>query len=231
MEPNFAQTPRKYEYGKGEREMKKIIVPAVIAKDQEALNAILQKISDNVGLVQLDVMDGKFVPNQSLDFDFELDGKYKYEAHLMVKAPDFWIETYGNRIDTIIAHYEATPNPEKTIRIIKNLGKKAALALNPETGIEQVMDYLNDLDQVLIMTVHPGFYGSPFLPKVMDKIAQLRQLRPELDVEVDGGINPETIVLTNEAGANMFVSGSYLVKADNMEERVKLLLDMVDREG
>jgi ribulose-phosphate 3-epimerase len=171
--------------------MKKIIVPAVIAKDQEELNAILQKISGKVGLVQLDVMDGKFVPNQSLDFDFELDGKYKYEAHLMVEAPDFWIETYGNRI----------------------------------------MDYLNDLDQVLIMTVHPGFYGSPFLPKVMDKIAQLRQLRPELDVEVDGGIDPDTIVLTKEAGANMFVSGSYLVKADNMGERVKLLLDRVDREG
>jgi ribulose-phosphate 3-epimerase len=211
--------------------MKKIIVPAVIAKDQEELNAILQKISSNVDLIQLDVMDGKFVPNHSLDFDFELDGKYKYEAHLMVEAPDFWIETYGNRIDTIIAHYEATPNPEKTIRIIKNLGKKAALALNPDTGIAQVTDYLNDLDQVLIMTVHPGFYGSPFLPKVMDKISQLRQLKPELDVEVDGGINPKTIVMTHEAGANMFVSGSYLVKADNMEERVRLLLDRVDREG
>lgn len=208
--------------------MKRIIVPAVIAKDQEELNAILQKISGNVDLVQLDVMDGKFVPNHSLDFDFELDRKYQYEAHLMVEAPDLWIETYGDRIDTIIAHFEATPNPDKTIRMIKNFGKKAALALNPDTGIEQVMDYLKDLDQVLIMTVHPGFYGSPFLPKVMGKITQLRQLRPELDVEVDGGINPETIVMTNEAGANMFVSGSYLVKADNMEERVKLLLDMVD---
>lgn len=211
--------------------MKKIIVPAVIAKDQEELDAILQKISGNVDLVQLDIMDGKFVPNHSLDFDFELDGKYKYEAHLMVETPDIWIETYGKRIDTIIAHFEATPNPEKTIRIIKNLGKKAALALNPDTGIEQVMDYLKDLDQVLIMTVHPGFYGSPFLPKVMDKITQLRQLRPELDVEVDGGINPETIAMTNKAGANMFVSGSYLVKADDMEERVRFLLERVDRES
>jgi len=231
MLPNFAQTPRKYEYGKDEKKMKKIIVPAVIAKDQVELNAIFQKISGNVDLVQLDVMDGKFVLNHSLDFDFELDEKYKYEAHLMVKDPDFWIETYGKRIDTIIAHYEATPNPEKTIRIIKKLGKKAALALNPETEIEKVMDYLNDLDQVLIMTVQPGFYGSPFLPKVMGKITKLRELRPELDVEVDGGINPETVEMTSKAGANMFVSGSYLVKADNMEERVNLLLDMVDREG
>jgi len=213
------------------RMMKKMIVPAVIAKDQEELNAILQKVSGNVDLVQLDVMDGKFVPNHSLDFDFKLDKRHKYEAHLMVESPDLWIETYGKRIDTLIAHFEATLNPERTVRIIKNMGKKAALALNPETGIEQIMDYLDDLDQILIMTVHPGFYGSPFLPKVMDKIARLRQLKPELNIEVDGGIKPETIAMTNQAGANMFVSGSYLVKADNMGERVNLLLDIVTKDG
>lgn len=207
-----------------------MIVPAVIAKDQEELNAILQKISRNVDLIQLDVMDGKFVPNHSLDFDFELDERHKYEAHLMVESPDLWIETYGKRIDTLIAHFESTLNPARTVRIIKNMGKKAALALNPETGIEQIMDYLEDLDQILIMTVHPGFYGSPFLPKVMDKIAKLRQLKPELDIEVDGGIKPETIAMTDQAGANMFVSGSYLVKTDNMEERVNLLLDVVTKD-
>lgn len=211
--------------------MKKIIVPAVIAKDQKVLNSIFHKIPDNVSLVQLDVMDGKFVPNQSLDFDFGLDEKYKYEAHLMVKNPDAWIETYGNRVDTIIAHYEATSDPERTIRLIKNIGKKAALALNPETGIELVKNFLEDLDQVLIMTVHPGSYGSPFLPEVMNKIAKLRQIKPKLDVEVDGGIKPETIQRANQAGANMFVSGSYLVKADNMEERIHLLLEMVNKEG
>lgn len=204
-----------------------MIVPAVIAKDQKELNAIFQKISGNIDLIQLDIMDGKFVPNHSLDFDFELDGRYKYEAHLMVEIPDSWIEKYGKRIDTLIPHYEATPDPEKTIGIIKNMGKKAALALNPETGIEQIMNYLDDLDQVLIMTVHPGFYGSPFLPKVMDKIAKLRQLKPELDIEVDGGIKPETIEMTNRAGANMFVSGSYLVKSDNIRERTDLLYQMI----
>ncbi len=207
-----------------------MIVPAVIAKDQRELNSILRRIPANVSLVQLDVMDGKFVPNRSLDFEFELDEKYSYEAHLMVKSPDSWIKTHGKRIDTIIAHYEATTNPEKTIKKIKNMGKKAALALNPGTGIEQVMDYLDDLDQILIMTVHPGSYGSPFLPEVMDKITKIRQLKPELDVEVDGGIKPETIAMPNRAGANMFVSGSYLVKADHMEERVGLLLDLVNKE-
>jgi ribulose-phosphate 3-epimerase len=207
--------------------MKKMIIPAVIAKDQEELNAIHQKIPGNVDLVQLDIMDGKFVPNNSLDFDFELDERYKYEAHLMVESPDSWIKTHGEQIDTVIAHFEATLNPERTIRIIKDMEKKAALALNPNTEIEQIMDYLDDLDQILIMTVQPGFYGSPFLPEIMDKISKLRQLKSELDIEVDGGIKPETIAMTNQAGANMFVSGSYLVKSDNMEERVNLLYQII----
>jgi len=207
--------------------MKKIIVPAVIAKNQAELDAIFHKISNHAKLVQLDVMDGKFVPNHSLNFDFKLVGKYEYEAHLMVEDPDSWIETHGKKVDAIIAHFEAITAPGKTIRAIKDRGKKAFLALNPETGIEQVMDYLDDLDQILIMTVHPGFYGSPFLPEVMGKIAQLRRLKPEMDIEVDGGIKPETIELVNEAGANMFVSGSYLVRSDNMKERIDLLYQMV----
>jgi len=209
--------------------MRKIIVPAVIAKNQEELDAIFQKISDTVTLVQLDVMDGNFVPNHSLDFDFELEGKYEYEAHLMVEDADSWIEAHGKKVDAIIAHFEAIPAPEKTIGIVKRKGKKAALALNPGTEIEQVMDYLDDLDQILIMTVHPGFYGSAFLPEVMGKITKLRRLKPEMDIEVDGGIKPDTIELVDEAGANMFVSGSYLVKSDNMKERIDLLYRMVTK--
>jgi ribulose-phosphate 3-epimerase len=111
--------------------------------------------------------------------------------------------------------------------LIKNLGKKSALALNPETEIEQISDYLDSLDQVLVMTVHPGFYGSPFLPEVMGKIEKLRQMKPELDIEVDGGIRPETIELVDEAGANLFVSGSYLIKSDNILDRINILHKMI----
>lgn len=208
--------------------MKKIVVPAVIAKNQEELDDILEKISGRVNLVQLDIMDGKFVPNQSLDFDFRLSQeKYAYEAHLMVNDPDEWIESFGNRVDTIIAHFESEKTSQDTIALIKNMGKKAALALNPETEIEQITDYLDDLDQVLVMTVHPGFYGSPFLPEVMEKITRLRKMRPELDIEVDGGIKAETIEMVDEAGANLFVSGSYLIKADNMKERINILYRMI----
>jgi ribulose-phosphate 3-epimerase len=207
-----------------EEKMKKIVVPAVIAKNQEELEGILEKISGHASLIQLDIMDGKFVPNHSLDFDFHLSPKKPtYEAHLMVEDPDRWIESFGKRVDTIIAHYESANTSPNTIKMMKKMGKKAALALNPETEIEQIADFLDDLDQVLIMTVHPGFYGSPFLPEVMGKIKKLRQLRPELDIEVDGGIQPETIELVDNAGANLFVSGSYLIKSDNMQERINFL--------
>ena len=204
--------------------MKRIIVPAIIAKSQEELGGILEKISGNANLVQLDIMDGKFVPTHSLDFDFQLpQEKYTYEAHLMVNDPDEWIKSFGKRVDTIIAHYESETTSQNTIQLIKNMGKKAALALNPETEIAQIVDYLDALDQVLIMTVHPGFYGSPFLSEVIGKITKLRQIRPELDIEVDGGIKPETIEMVNEAGANLFVSGSYLVKSDNLQDRINIL--------
>ncbi len=207
-----------------EVKMKKIVVPAVIAKDQEELEGILQKIAGITDLIQLDIMDGNFVPNHSLDFDFRLpQGKYTYEAHLMVRDPDKWIESFGEMMDTIIAHFESPITTSATFKRIKEIGKKAALALNPETKIEKITDYLDFLDQVLIMTVNPGFYGSPFLPEVLTKITKLRQMKPELDIEVDGGIKPDTIGTVDEAGANLFVSGSYLVKSDNMQERINIL--------
>jgi ribulose-phosphate 3-epimerase len=208
--------------------MKKIVVPAVSAKTQEELDEILAKIPGHAGLVQLDIMDGNFVPNRSLDFDFRLpEEKLSYEAHLMVNDPDSWIESFGTQMDTIIAHFESPTTSPDTIRLIKNLSKKAALALNPETEIHQITSYLDDLDQVLIMTVNPGFYGSPFLPEVMTKIENLRQARPDLDIEVDGGIKPETIVMVDQAGANLFVSGSYLVKSDDIQERMDILYSAI----
>ncbi len=212
----------------GEEKVKKIIVPAVIAKNQAQLEGIFEKIAGYADLVQLDIMDGRFVPNRSLDFDFRLpQRRYTFEAHLMVDDPDEWIKTYGKRMDTIIAHFESPNTSLNTIRSIKSIGKKAALALNPETGTELIADYLDVLDQVLIMTVNPGFYGSPFLPEVMGKITQLRKMNPDLDIEVDGGITPKTIGMVNEAGANLFVSGSYLVKSDNMQKRINSLNRMI----
>jgi len=208
--------------------MKKIIIPAVIADSQEKLDEIFSKIMDAAKLLQLDVMDGKFVPNNSLDFDFRLpEKKYKFEAHLMVESPEKWVERNWKKVDTLIAHFESVKNPRELIDSVRNKGKKIALALNPETDTDQIKDYVYDIDQVLIMTVNPGFYGSPFLPETLDKVAKLRKARPDLDIEVDGGIKPDTIGQADKAGANMFVSGSYLIRSDSVQERMDILMSKV----
>jgi ribulose-phosphate 3-epimerase len=95
--------------------------------------------------------------------------------------------------------------------------------LNPETSIEKISSFIDDIDQVLIMTVNPGFYGSPFLPEMLDKIRELRNLKPDLNIEVDGGITDKTIDLVDKAGANMFVSGSYIMKSKNVEDSINNL--------
>ena len=209
--------------------MNKKIVPAIIAKNQNELNERLLKVKKYVDLVQLDVMDNKFVPNTSLFFDFSLPKtKCQFEAHLMVQDPEDWIEKYGYKVDTVLVHYESCNNPKKMIEQVKTDGKKIGFVLNPETPISKLTGFLNDIDQVLIMTVNPGFYGSPFLSEMLEKISDLRILKPKLDIEVDGGITDKTIGLVDKAGANMFVSGSYIMKAKNVEDSINSLKKLIE---
>jgi len=208
--------------------MKKVIIPSVIAKTQRELDDIFAKIKNTARLLQLDIMDNIFVPNTSLDFDFWLpQSEYQFEAHLMIESPEKWIEKNWERVDTVIPHYEAVKNPERIIESLRSKKRKIGFALNPETDVDQIKDYLDEIDQVLIMTVHPGFYGSKFLSETLSKVRKLRELKPELDIEVDGGINAETIEEVAEAGANMFVSGSYLINSENIQERIDILRNKI----
>jgi ribulose-phosphate 3-epimerase len=186
--------------------MMKVIVPSVIAETQAELEIVFSRVKDIAGLFQLDVMDSQFVPSSSLDFDFRLPGgKYRYEAQLMVEEPRKWIEMNGEKVDTIIAQIESVKDPEGFIEFVKDRKKRVGFALKPETDIIQVKDHLECID----------------LPETLDKVKKLRELQPELDIEVDGGIKPDTIIQADVAGANLFVCGSYLVKADDVEERVR----------
>lgn len=208
--------------------MKKMIIPAIIAKNEDELKKRILKVKDHVEIIQLDFMDGKFVPNESINFDFDLpDTNCKFEAHLMVEDPNLWIEKNHSKVDTILAHFESIDNPEKTIDLIKKYDKKAGFVLNPETKIDEIKDYIDDLEQILIMTVKPGFYGSKFLPEMERKIKKLREIAPDIDIEVDGGISDETIEIVNRAGANLFVSGSYIVKSEDVKKRVDTLKNLV----
>ncbi|MCX9026517.1 MAG: ribulose-phosphate 3-epimerase [Candidatus Methanoperedens sp.] len=203
---------------------RKMIIPAIIARTQIDLDEKLNKVEGYAEIVQLDIMDGIFVPNNSLDFDFDISGRnISFEAHLMITDPMGWIEKNWWKVDTIIVHFETCEKPEDIIRSLKNKGKKIGFALNPETAVHYVKPYLDDIDQLLIMTVNPGFYGSKFLPETLCKITEVRNIKPDLDIEVDGGVTPDTIKSINDAGANMLVSGSYILKSNSVRESMDKL--------
>ncbi len=141
----------------------------------------------------------------------------------MIEKPEKWIENNWQKVDTILVHYESCTDPKGIISNVKNKGKKIGFVLNPETPIEKLTSFIDDIDQVLIMIVNPGFYGSPFLPEMLDKIKELRNLKPDLDVEVDGGVTDKTIALVDKAGANLFVSDSHIMKAENVKDSINKL--------
>ncbi|MBN1544013.1 ribulose-phosphate 3-epimerase [Candidatus Woesearchaeota archaeon] len=193
--------------------MRKVIIPAIIAKSQEELDKKIARLKGQVKVIQLDVMDGIFVKNSSIDFDFRLPKTgCSFEAHLMVADPVGWIRAHGDKVDTIIAPIEAG-SPDMIIRMVKGKGKRVGFALNPETSVDEVKGLVSKIDQVLVLSVKPGFYGGRFIPGCLDKVRELRDLAPKLDIEVDGGMRPGTIGKAAKAGANLFVSGSYTVDA------------------
>jgi len=205
--------------------MEKVIIPSVIARSQKELDERMKKIESKV--YHLDIMDGKFVKNNSLMFDFRVPKNRKYQAHLMVKNPEKWILKNWKNVDMIIFHFESVKNPDELIKLVKSKKKKVGIAINPKTSIEKIMRFLSRLDVVLIMTVNPGRYGSGFLPNTLKKIKELRKLRPKLNIEVDGSINLKTIYQINGAGANSFVIGSYLQKNEDPKKALKSLKDKI----
>lgn len=137
----------------------------------------------------------------------------------MVENNEKYVEDFLNLgFDVIIVHYESCKDIQGIIKKVKDRGKKMALAINPPTPLSAIKDYLNDLDMVLIMTVNPGFSGQGFLPEVMPKIRELREMRKDFDIEVDGGIKLGTVKLAAEAGANIFASCSGIFKQDDKKE-------------
>ncbi len=205
------------------------ISPSVLASDFANLEAELEKCSDGgADLIHLDVMDGHFVPNISIGapviaaLDKVCDTPF--DVHLMISDPLFYIDDFIKAgADIITFHIECESDIEKTIDKIVDAGCKAALAVKPNTPIEAVYPYLDKLSMVLVMTVEPGFGGQSFMESTMPKIKELRAKCPELDIQVDGGINADTIKIAGRAGANVFVAGSAVFKSDDPAATIKLL--------
>jgi ribulose-phosphate 3-epimerase len=194
------------------------IAPSILSADFTRLGEqVLALQAAGVDRFQVDVMDGRFVPNITFG-DLAIESlrpltRLGIEAHLMVEPPEDFIERFAKAgADTIIIHQEATPHLHSAIQQIHRWGKKAGVAINPSTPTSTLSEVLSSLQLVLVMTVNPGFGGQDFIPETLLKIRQVRQSIREggfdCEVEVDGGINHQTARSVVEAGANVLVAGS-----------------------
>lgn len=209
------------------------IAPSILSADFSNLGDEIKKVDDNgADLIHIDIMDGHFVPNITIGPQVvkslrEVTQK-PFDVHLMISNPDEYIEKFADAgADIITVHAEASKHLNRTIQLIKNCGKKAAVALNPATSLS-VLDYvLHDLDMVLLMTVNPGFGGQTYLEFCTKKIESLNKLiiqnALDVNIEVDGGIDVNNIFKVTRAGANIIVAGSAIFNTPDVGEAIKQL--------
>ena len=203
------------------------ISPSILASDYANLQSELDRISTS-DMIHIDVMDGHFVPNISIGAPvvaaFKKVCNVPFDVHLMISNPLDYAEDFAKAgADIICFHTECDSDTEQTIDKILSLGKKAALAIKPATSIDEVVKYLDKISMVLVMTVEPGFGGQSFMESTMPKIEAIRKINPDIDIEVDGGINADTVKIAAKAGANVFVAGSAVFKSENPAETIALL--------
>ena len=206
--------------------MKKIqISPSILSADFSQLKNEIKKLEQaGADMIHVDVMDGHFVPNLTIGPPVikSLRGhtNLPFDVHLMISPVHKYIKDYADAGANIITiHPEATNDLKESIKHIRDLGKKVGVSLNPETPLEIVENFLQDIDLVLIMSVHPGFGGQKFMPEVLGKVKKLRNIiiekKLELDIEIDGGIDFDNNKMVIEAGANILVSGTTVFKKNN----------------
>ena len=199
----------------------KTILPSLMPQNQKELDQDFKKLK-GIKTLHLDIIDGKFANNKTFQFPFKLKTTFKYHAHLMVKRPELFIKKYLKKIHLFLPQFEETPRPEKYIQFMKTHKKPVGFALKPETKVKVLKPHAKHIDYILILTVHPGFYGGKFLPSKLKKIKEIKTLNKNIKVIVDGGMNPKTI--KQAKAADFFVSGSYITKADNPKQSIKNLL-------
>jgi len=210
------------------------IIPSILEQTREGLDDKIFQVTRITGVerVQIDFGDGDFVPHTTLTVN-ELDPlnpAFQWEAHLMVRAPGNFLDYQIAGFTTIILHYEAFGTEQlldDAASEIKKLGMKPGVAINPETPVSVLRYFGDTINHFTLLSVHPGAQGNPFLPQTPERVRQLRALLPHVEIEVDGGINQDTLPALKGAGADSYVIGSALYAAKSPQEAYQILCSMV----
>ena len=213
--------------------MSVIVSPSLLSADFLHLSKDIEMVNrSQADWFHLDIMDGVFVPNISYGLPVVSQIKKMatkpLDVHLMIVQPERYVEAFHKAgADILTVHYEACTHLHRTIQQIKAQGMKAGVSLNPHTPVSLLEDVIEDIDVVLLMSVNPGFGGQKFIPQIVTKIFELASLKKEMglsfEIEVDGGVNPQTAALCREAGATVLVAGSAVFSAADPSEAVRLI--------
>lgn len=208
------------------------IAPSILSADFANLQTDVEKVEQaQVDMLHIDVMDGHFVPNLTFGPNvvaaLRPHSQLVFDCHLMIENPENYVEAFADAgADLIGVQYESTPNIHRALDMIKKKGKLAEIVINPGTPVSAISSLLAMVDQVLVMTVDPGFGGQKFMPEMLDKVAELAQIKQEkgyhYEIQVDGGVNDQTIKQCAQAGATVAVAGSFVFKGDPAVQVEKL---------
>jgi ribulose-phosphate 3-epimerase len=211
--------------------MKYELAPSILSFDLTSLSVSVPRLMQaGAHIVHLDVMDGQFVPpitfGDALAANLRNHTDARMESHLMTLTPERHFDAFIKAgCSRITFHAEATGHSHRLIQSLKSQGIEAGIAINPGTPCSAIEAVIDDVDMVLVMTVNPGWGGQGFIESTLPKIAWVRSKRPDMDIQVDGGVDPVTLPRVINAGANVFVVGSYLLRAPSLEEGVQSILN------
>jgi len=204
------------------------IVPTILVQTFEEFKDRVEKIEKDFSLAQIDVMDGKFVPNATF-FDIQkinsVETELCYELHLMVENPlEYIYRVKGSKkIKKIFFHYEVDDNFEEILRTIQSYGFEAGIVINPKTKLNGIKNYVHMLSVIMVMGVYPGYGGQKFLAPMLKKIKKVREVSDLVSIEVDGGVNEKTVKKIVQAGADILAVGSFLYEGEPKVQMEKLL--------